>query len=197
MQNLAKSVIELMEHSPTGVKRKHSATACPQDQKEIEETVKSQSVTVDNNGSSNGVVDTSNLDCPSKTVRKKPEHGSTRLTASSKTKKKSSQLAKRPAKKKKATRKKYPIKDEDDFEIDPRLGGSKIKQSISSKNKDRKVKPHENQHVKKNRICDLRNPYIHIEGSWNLPSVVKIVNGSAKVSIVIDTIFQYSLFTSN
>lgn len=172
-----------MENSPSGVKQKNSPTKCPPTLKDPEGPAKFNSMIIENSASSNGVTDASNLDCPPK-LERNAEQKSVRLKTTLKTKRKNPKQAKKPAKKKKITKKKYPVKDEDDFEIDPRLGGSKIKQSLSSKSKDKKVKSNEsNQEFKRSRTCDQRNPYIHIEGSWNLPTVVKIVNGSSKVSI--------------
>lgn len=95
-------------------------------------------------------------------------------------KKKNPQQQKKTLKKKKNSKKKAFIKDEEDFEIDPRLGGTKIKQSISNKGKDKKLKVND-QELKKHKSFEQRFPYIHIEGTWNLPNVVKIVNGHAKV----------------
>lgn len=74
---------------------------------------------------------------------------------------------------------------EDDFEIDPRLGGSKIKKAVKkTKGKDSKSKSNtsvdQNDYRKSARVGELRYPYIHVEGAWNSPSLVKIVNGHQK-----------------
>lgn len=92
--------------------------------------------------------------------------------------------SKKTAKKKKSTKKKSSLQmdDDEDFAIDPRLGGSKIKKAVKKKGKDSKSKGVEVD-SKKARISELRFPYIHIEGAWNLPQVVKIVNGHVKVSV--------------
>lgn len=97
------------------------------------------------------------------------------------TKKNNSKQQKKSVKKKKNSKKKSFLKDEDDFEIDPRLGGTKIKQSISNKGKDKKLKLTDSDLKKQTKNFEQRFPYIHVEGSWNLPSVVKIVNGHVKV----------------
>ena len=74
-------------------------------------------------------------------------------------------------------------KDDGDFEIDPRLGGSKIKDAVNKKGKDKKLKTDTND-SKKTRVGEQRFPYIHIEGTWNTPQVVKIVNGHLKVRYI-------------
>lgn len=111
----------------------------------------------------------------------------TSVTSKPETKRKKKSVAqpggKKSSKKKKNVKKKSFAKDEDDFEIDPRLGGTKIKQSISNKGKDKKLKSTD-QEVKKNKTFEQRFPYIHIEGAWNQPNVVKIVNGHVKVNLL-------------
>ena len=93
--------------------------------------------------------------------------------------------SKKTAKKKKSTKKKSSVQmdDEEDFSIDPRLGGSKIKNAVKKKGKDSSKSKAAEVDSKKARISELRFPYIHIEGAWNLPQVVKIVNGHVKVSV--------------
>lgn len=94
--------------------------------------------------------------------------------------------------KKKVVKKRSFQNQDDSFEIDPRLGGSKIKNAVSKKTKkDKKLKSVEPE-CKKMKITEQRFPYIHIEGSWNVPNVVKIVNGHIKVFKQSLTTFLYS-----
>ena len=88
---------------------------------------------------------------------------------------------KKSLKKKKKNAQKKSFTNDKHFDIDPRLGGSKIKQTLSSKKKDKKLKSAENE-PKRNRVLEQRFPYIHIEGAWNSPTIVKIVNGHIKVN---------------
>ena len=95
-------------------------------------------------------------------------------------KKKKSAPAKKSLKKRKKNGQKKSFADNNHFDIDPRLGGSKIKQTLSSKKKDKKSKSIDNE-PKRNKVFEQRFPYIHVEGTWTSPSVVKIINGHVKV----------------
>jgi len=94
-------------------------------------------------------------------------------------KKKKSAPAKKSLKKRKKNGQKKSFADNNHFDIDPRLGGSKIKQTLSSKKKDKKSKSIDNE-PKRNKVFEQRFPYIHVEGTWTSPSVVKIINGHVK-----------------
>ena len=88
-------------------------------------------------------------------------------------KKNPGQNVKKTIKKKKKVPKKKMLNDED-FEIDPRVG-SKIKHNIKSgaKTKDKNKSSID---LKGKSMEQRSGPHVHIEGEWNLPSVVKIVN---------------------
>merc|ERR1712071_401575 len=95
-----------------------------------------------------------------------------------KKKKKGAPAAKKSLKKRRNTKKKS-FSDDQHFDIDPRLGGSKIKQTVTSKMKDKKCKSSEYE-TKRSKVYEQRYPYIHVEGAWNLPTTVKIINGHVK-----------------
>jgi len=90
-------------------------------------------------------------------------------------KKPASHSVKKTIKKKKKTQKKK--LDDADFQIDPRFG-SNIKHNIKSNSKKEKVKHLADQKIKS--VEHKSGPYIHVEGNWNLPAVVKIVNVHVK-----------------
>lgn len=171
-----------MESSSTGGKRKRSpAKNSPQKNVKDFEHAAESSYPVDHKEVDTLVPKELFQDSsPKQQETKKTTQASTTTNSETKGKKKGQQ-GKKTSKKKKTVKKKTFGKDEDDFEIDPRLGGSKIKQSISSKGKDKKLKSSTDQELKKSKTFEQRFPYIHIEGSWNVPNVVKIVNGHAKV----------------
>ncbi len=184
-----------MENSSTGVKRKRSPakTSPHKNVKDTESTAES-SCSVEKAEAEDSVVKKELFQTVSSKLQetKKTAQGSVNTDSTSKGKKKKvGQQGKKSVKKKKNVKKKTFAKDEDDFEIDPRLGGTKIKQSISNKGKDKKLKSSD-QEFKKNKTFEQRFPYIHIEGSWNVPNVVKIVNGHAKVLTLL--LLQFTRF---
>lgn len=188
-------MVDLMENSSTGGKRKRSPTkpSPTKNVKDMEPTDVCSSVDQKSIDDSNVKKELFiNESDKSEEMKKTPEF---QLTVGghneTKGKKKNVAQGKKPMKKKKSVKKKTFSKDEDDFKIDPRLGGNKIKQSISNKAKDKKLKSHEQEH-KKHKTLEQRFPYIHIEGAWNMPSVVKIVNGHAKVINLITFILLWS-----
>lgn len=182
---MAKSVVDLMENSSAGGKRKRSPAkvsppknvkdagasepCLPIAHSEVDADVCVKKELFDDVS----LKQQETKKIPQSSVTPKPE---------TKGKKKNVAQGKKSSKKKKNVKKKSFAKDEDDFEIDPRLGGTKIKQSISNKGKDKKLKSTD-QELKKNKTFEQRFPYIHIEGAWNQPNVVKIVNGHVKVII--------------
>jgi hypothetical protein len=184
VQNLAKSVVDLMENSSAGGKRKRSPAKVSPLKNVKEPTFAEpcqpvgQPSAVDESFVKKELFqDVSPID---QEVKKETPTQMV-VNAEPKGKKKNAtQQGKKSLKKRKNVKKKSFAKDDDDFQIDPRLGGTKIKQSLSNKGKDKKLKSTD-QELKKNKTVEQRCPYIHVEGSWNVPNVVKIVNGHVKV----------------
>jgi len=58
------------------------------------------------------------------------------------------------------------MSNDEDFEIDPRLGGSKIKLSIKSTKKDKMRKSTDQDLKKVKNSIEQRSPYVHVEGNW-------------------------------
>lgn len=58
--------------------------------------------------------------------------------------------------------------NDEDFEIDPRLGGSKIKQSIKTTKKDKLRKSTDQDFKKVKSSIEQRSPYVHVEGNWSV-----------------------------
>lgn len=182
VQNLAKSVVHLMENSSAGEKRKRSPVKFSP--KNVKEPAFAETCQPVGQSKVNELCVKKELFqevFPTDQEAKKAIQSQVVANAEPKGKKKiPTQQGKKSLKKRKNVKKKSFAKDDDDFQIDPRLGGTKIKQSISNKGKDKKLKSSD-QELKKNKTIEQRCPYIHIEGSWNLPNVVKIVNGHIKV----------------
>lgn len=181
VQNLAKSVVHLMENSSAGEKRKRSPVKfSPKNVKEPAFAETCQPVGQSKVDELCVKKELFQEVFPTDQEAKKAIQSQVVANAEPKGKKKiATQQGKKSLKKRKNVKKKSFAKDDDDFQIDPRLGGTKIKQSISNKGKDKKLKSSD-QELKKNKTIEQRCPYIHIEGSWNLPNVVKIVNGHIK-----------------
>ena len=197
VQDLAKSVVDLMENSSAGGKRKRSPAkfSPPKNVKEPAFAEPCQPVGQSDVDQPCVKKELFQEVSPNDQEVKKATQTQMIVNAEPKGKKKNAtQQGKRSLKKRKNVKKKSFVKDDDDFQIDPRLGGTKIKQSISNKGKDKKLKSTD-QELKKNKTIEQRCPYIHIEGSWNLPNVVKIVNGHVKVSLYLyRCIFSISFF---
>lgn len=83
---------------------------------------------------------------------------------------------KNTSKKKSKAHQKKRMSNDEDFEIDPRLGGSKIKQSIKSTKKDKMRKSTDQDFKKVKSSIEQRSPYVHVEGNWDHPTVVKLIN---------------------
>lgn len=183
VENFAKSVVDLMESSSAGGKRKQSPAKTSPSKIVKDEVMETGNLVAqgDVDGSLSSVKKELFQDIPPNDQDTKKATLPAVINSEPKGKKKTAaQQGKKSLKKKKNVKKKCFAKDDDDFQIDPRLGGTKIKQSISNKGKDKKLKSTD-QEPKKQKTLEQRCPYVHIEGSWNLPNVVKIVNGHVKV----------------
>lgn len=180
VENLAKSVVDLMESSSAGGKRKRSPAKISPSKNVKDEAIETGDLASQSGVDGSSVKKELFQDIPSNDQEIKKAAHSAVVNSEPKGKKKSAiQQGKKTLKKKKNVKKKCFTKDDDDFQIDPRLGGTKIRQSIGNKGKDKKLKSTD-QEPKKQKTLEQRCPYVHIEGSWNLPSVVKIVNGHVK-----------------
>lgn len=181
VHSFEKSVVDLMESSSAGGKRKRSPIKVSPEKNVKESGASEPSPSVTQSAVDNVCVKNELFKdvSPKEQETKTTPHIPATSKAETKGKKKSVAQGKKSSKKKKNVKKKSFAKDEDEFEIDPRLGGTKIKQSISNKGKDKKLKTTDQE--KRNKLVEQRFPYVHIEGTWNSPNIVKIVNGHAKV----------------